>query len=543
MKTEHTGKPVQSKTRGKPWKIVKGACRSVPVYSWVSGGRTFFRVPISGGTPPCRTTTNQKTALDLAKVQADSPAQVAPTLGNLPTALLVSTAQAIQKLEPILTPLQISITAGLEEYAHLKARTGKLGLGELFDGVLAVSSAAENTPLPDRLREIAGAIAKLTPVLAPLNVSITSGIEEYAAVKERAGQADLRQLFEKLLDTPWLKNSQTGILEVAKAFLKERKDVSHISFEYYKGLYYNLSKLVEQVGPGTPIGAVTKDQLQQVIDRPDHKARSNKALRGHILTFFGWCQTNQYLDYTKPTAADALPAIHVPEPTPRILTAQEAKAILMEVNDPWCLLYLVMGLFTGIRHDELQRLTFNHINPGENVVLPAEITKTKKPRTIPIQPALDAWLAPFYSRAGLVIPVATIQDKVRRILIKSPQPGVPHDWKRNSLRQSYASYRLAQCRDCYTTAQEDGHYVYVLERVYKGLSTKEEAAKFFNLTPRACGKPDWNKRIKAFLADEPELQSRPEITGENWKDLGSKVRTRKTRRSTLSQSEPLRQAA
>jgi integrase len=518
-----------SKPKGKPWRTVKGKHRSIAIYRWGSEKRYVYQ--IREGSEALKTTTNQQNIVDFATILADTPPQIAPSLADLPTDLLVETVNAITKLQPALHGIQMSVPSGIEEYAYIRAKAGKLALRDLMDSLLSSGLA------DDQLRDAVGALAKLAPILAPFEISVASGIEEYAAVKQRAGQSDLRQLFEKLLNTPWLEKSKTGILEVAKAFLKERKEESRVSFEYHKGLYYTLSKLMEHVGQGTAIGAVNQEQLTKIISDPHRAARSNKAYRGHLVTFFNWCKANKYLDYTQPTVAEALPAIQAPDPHPRILTVPEARAMLTAIDDPWCLLFLAMGLFTGIRHDELQRLEFHDIKGGENVIIPPSKSKTKKARTIPIQAVLGAWLAPFYGRGGLVIPITSVQLKVRRLLSKVHEAGVPQKWSRNWLRQSYASYRLAQCRDPYTTAQEDGHYVYVLERVYKGLSTREAAEEYFELTPKACGKPKWFETTRLFLADEPELKGRPVIDPDNWKELGTKVTPRKPSKPDHSQPE------
>ena len=509
-----------AKSRGKPWKTVKGECRDIAIYRWSSGGRTFYRVLIPGATPPHKTTSNKKTILDLAETLAGVPAHMGPTISGINPELLVKTAEAIKKLEPVLTPLETSVHAGLEEYAQLKARTGKLPLTGLFEGFLAAGGAVmDGIALEHRLGEISAAVGKLAPVLGPLNISIASGIEEYAAVKALAGSQDLRELFSQLLSKAWVEKSRTPIATVLQEFLNARKNESRVSFEYYKTLYYTLGKVAKQLG-NIPIGDVTTDDLKPSVFKPTRTPRSNKTYRTNVRTFFKWCQLHQYLDYAQPTAADRLEKIRVAEPAPRVITVAEARAMLTALDDPWSLLYLALSLFTGIRHDELLRLTFDLIKQGSIVDVSAEISKTKGRRTIPIQPVLEAWLAPFYGRSGLVIPVSDRQLKVRMFLEHSNEPGLPAGWERNWLRQSYCSYRLAQTGEVTETAQEDGHYAYVLERVYLDLSQKADAQAYFSLTPEACGKPGWYEKTKAFLKDMPEVHVRIKRKRKAWKKIG-----------------------
>ncbi len=457
MKENKTEDTVEApvKALGKPWKTFKG-CREVPVYTWKSCGRRFYRLPTPGAVKPYKTTSNKKAALDLAKTLAGVPAKLAPTISGVTPELLVKTAEAIQKLEPVLSPLDLSVLAGLEEYARLKARTGKLALGELFDGLLISGSSPVNgAPFADRLREISLAIAKLTPVLEPLKLSIASGIEEYAAVKAKAGAQDLRELFGQLLTKTWIEKSKTPIAKVLEEFLNARKTQAGVSFEYHKGLYFMLNYVVEHLKSGIAIGAVTTEMLKQIVFRPNVSLWSRRTYRTNVRTFFRWCQLHEYLDYSQPTAADRLERIKLPEPAPRILTVAEAAALLTAIEDPWCLLFLALSLFSGIRHDELQELTFDLIKPAKVVDITAEISKTGKRRLVPTQAVLHAWLAPFYGRSGLVMPIANIQAKVLKFLRETEAPNLPRNWGRNWLRQSYCSYRLAQTGKVLETAQED----------------------------------------------------------------------------------------
>lgn len=513
-------KPIEAaaKKPGKPWKTVKGPCREVPIYRWFSGGRKFFRVPNPDGTN--YTTSNQQSAISQAMTMSGVPLKLVPTLAGVTPELLIQTAEAVQQLEPVLKPLDMSIHAGLEEYAQLKARTGKLVLTGLFDSLLSIAGSAVNAVvLEQRLGEISAAIAKLAPILGPLNISIASGIEEYAAVKAKAGTQDLRELFLQLLSKTWVEKSKTPFGTVVNAFLLARKEESKVSKEYHKTLYYTLGAAVEKLGAGVPIGEVTTDQLKPIVFVATRTPRSNKTVRTNFCTLFKWCQLNQYLDFTQPTAADRLAKIKVLTSAPRILTVAEATAFFSALEDPWCLLYLAVSLFTGIRHDELQRLTFDLIKPGKVVDITEEISKTGKRRLIPIQPVLEAWLAPFYGRTGLVIPIVNIQLKVREFLQASSAAGLPSRWWRNWFRQSYCSYRLAQTGKVLQTAEEDGHYAYVLERTYLHLSSQQEGDAFFALNPAACGKPDWNEKVKAFLKDQPEVKERRKAP-RPWKKIG-----------------------
>lgn len=507
-----------------PWQDVKGKCRTISISTWESDGRRFYGIWIPGRKPPRYVTTNRKNVLDLANILADVPPTKAPALSELSTESLCEIAAAVENLRPILGPLNIPINTGIDEYARIKARTGKQNLDELFDGLLAACPSAEDLGnLRERLREIGGAVGLLARVLTPLKISITSGIEEYVAVKTQAGNKDLRELFKEILSRPWIARSRTRIDDVVNQFLDSCKNESEVSDDYYQGLYYSLAALVDAVGASTPIGDVTTAQLKPIVFRSNRKKRSNKSKRGHILTFFHWCRLNQYLDYLQPTAADALAKIRAPRTPPHPLKPAESKAMLTALQDIWCLLYLALSLFTGIRNKELQRLRWDMIK--DNVLdIPAHISKTGKRRIIWLHPALRAWLAPFRGRSGFVMPIVIFQAKTTAFLKNCGDPGVPPKWLSNWLRDSFCSYRLAETGKVLDTAEEDGHKAYILEQVYLKLSTKREARKHFELSPKLCGKPNWNTEVKLIIKDIPDVlvrkcQTRP------WKKIGNGLKT------------------
>lgn len=509
--------------RGKPWRDIKGDCGRARIYRSKSrcGNRVrwIYQVPRPGQNPDRFTTTNKTNALNMAAIQANLPADKAPALLELKSSILRDVADAIIILDPILRPFNTPVGAGILEYARLKAKIGKLDLDALFDGLLAACPDAKDVVnLSKLLAEIGGAIDKLVPVLSPLNISVASGIEEYTAVKAQAGVQDLRQLLKDVQEKPWVERSKTAIAVVVNQYLESLKKARR-SYEYYKGQYYSLSALVDKVGATAPIGVVGTPDLESLVFLDNREPRSNDSVRCHFLAFFHWCQLQQYLAYSKPTAADRLPKIKVPRKSPKPLKVGEAKAILTAVDDIWCLLYLVLSLFTAIRHDELQCLTFDMIKT-DCLDIPAEISKTGKRRIIPLHPALRAWLAPFRGRSGLVIPIASIQLKVRTFLQCCGIAGVPKKWHRNWLRQSYCSYRLAETGDVIETSKEDGHAAYVLERDYLEICSNADARRYFALSPIACGKADWNKRVKALIKDMPEVKARRTNRTKSWKNIG-----------------------
>jgi integrase len=113
------------------------------------------------------------------------------------------------------------------------------------------------------------------------------------------------------------------------------------------------------------------------------------------------------------------------------------------------------------------------------VEVKAKKAKTAQRRLVPIQPNLQAWLAPYHEKTGKVCPWIRI-GRTASVLVK--ELGIR--WPRNGLRHSYATYRLAKCQDAAKVALEMGNTPNVIFRHYRELVTPQEAALWWNIIPR-----------------------------------------------------------
>ena len=353
---------------------------------------------------------------------------------------------------------------------------------------------------PHHLNVFLKAVDILDPIIKPLGISLDAGIEEYAGAKRMAGHQDLRKIVHDYCNEPWVVGRRTPVGVLAERFVAERKSTNHRP-EYTDGLYYTLRRLTDAVG-NIAIGDITKDQLEAVIKSGGKVARSHKTYQTNIRTFFRWCQVQEYLDPRRPSEAQKLTKIKVDAPTPEIYTVEEARRMLTETRDVPGLLLLSLGFFSGIRHAELQRIKWEAIQPGGVITVDPAVSKIRsKTRTIPISTVLQAWLEPFFGSTGMVLPHLLTRDKLSAHLRAAGSK-----WKRNGLRHSFASYRLAITGSYIKTADEDGHSPYILERHYKGRTTQQAAEEYFSLRPETCGHADWYERARAYLLENPPRQ-------------------------------------
>ena len=120
--------------------------------------------------------------------------------------------------------------------------------------------------------------------------------------------------------------------------------------------------------------------------------------------------------------------------------------------------YLSIGGFAGLRSAEITRLDWKNVNFDRGFIeVRADTCKTRARRLVPISDNLRAWLKPFALQSGPVVPYGNANCVVARI---ASHAGIK--WKKNALRHSFVSYRLAATNDGAKTALEAGHNQKVL---------------------------------------------------------------------------------
>ncbi len=170
-----------------------------------------------------------------------------------------------------------------------------------------------------------------------------------------------------------------------------------------------------------------------------------------------------------------------------------------EKIDPEVCGLMALGLFAGMRTSAIARVAYDEITMRQGILTPAE--KTKKNRRNYIENLPDnlwAWLErtpktafgwcerkwkkrkeTALRRAGLLINGA--QLKVPDENGKFPKKKIP---PKNAFRHSFASYHVTWKRDFQDTALIMSHQgTDILFKHYRGIATKENAERYFNIYP------------------------------------------------------------
>ncbi len=188
--------------------------------------------------------------------------------------------------------------------------------------------------------------------------------------------------------------------------------------------------------------------------------------------FFNWCvreglaNKNPLKDVMLPKSDQMEPCIFKPEEAQRLLKVSID-------HDLSILPYLVLGIFAGVRPDEIMRLEWGDINEN-GIYIRGQNAKTRQRRIVSISGNLKAWL----SLGGALPP----KNKRKRLEAIREAAGVP--WGHDIMRHTFASYHLAYHGSPDRTAHELGHRnTQMLYRHYRQLVTREEAEVFWAIDP------------------------------------------------------------
>lgn len=262
----------------------------------------------------------------------------------------------------------------------------------------------------------------------------------------------------------------------------ERKKESKRRPAYITHLGTILSQFEIYVGAETLVSAISPKHVDDFLRSKPWASMTRHAMRKRLSAFFSFCR-NKKRGYcaTNPAAADENDndQERVVRPPPRIFSPAECEALLSTAQEqfPQLLPYLVLGLFCGIRPDELAWLKGEHIHMDkQNVEVPAEISKTHQRRFVDLSPNALEWLRVAPSLA------ISMPRYWRNRLVKAAKV----KWSNDVMRHSFASYHIERDHSADKTALQLGHQgsTVMLFAHYKQTVTAEAAKEFWALMPK-----------------------------------------------------------
>jgi integrase len=303
--------------------------------------------------------------------------------------------------------------------------------------------------------------------------------------------------------------------ELVRGFLASRRDIN-CKDRYVTNLISQTKLLSEQFGE-RKVNEIKKAELEKWLanriqfgEWTSHKTRNNYIITLRALwSYFvesKWCAENLATKISKSNLDDVPTALFTPEESKKLLVAAS------RCFGGQMLPAIAIGLFAGLRRSEICALDWSEVKDG-TIEVKAAKAKTRRRRSVSIQPNLEKWLAPWRKKSGPVFSGELLpQSKKKQGKSNSPaasesaNSGKPKSvlqireerfeerrkhladeagvkWVRNVLRHSAASYHLVHFGDENSTALQMGHSPEVLFEHYRELVSKEAAAEFWSIAP------------------------------------------------------------
>ena len=289
------------------------------------------------------------------------------------------------------------------------------------------------------------------------------------------------------------------VLDAYEDFKKSKTDAKR-SAVYLKDLGYRVGAFAKAFN--VEVRQLTPQDVGDWLDGVKLSARSYNNFVLALRTFFKFCQTRGVL--SKETDLLARVERRTGENTEiEIFTPKELRAILAAAS-PRVRTCIAIQAFAGVRTAELFRLTWADLERRKGYIeISAGNAKTASRRLIPITQNLASWLRDAERDADRVWPVteseyyegmvAAAKDAESAAVEAAKQnPKIKKvttiTWKKNALRHSFISYRVAKSKDVAGVALEAGNSPKMIFEHYRELVTPKEATEWFGIVPASTAK-------------------------------------------------------
>jgi integrase len=366
------------------------------------------------------------------------------------------------------------------------------------DGLVKdLSKGSQVTALqPAQARDALAALERLADFYRATGrrVSLLTGISEFVEASAKLGGRTLGEAVTGYLRTvATVKRKDIGeaVTEFLQTDAPRTKAVNgqraQLSADYANHRKIQLRKFADTFR-NTAVCDLSKEHLDAFIGSlADFAPKTRNHYRAAVGQFLKWSVRKDYLSVTHRLGeADGLRPEHANTAEISFYTPRELAALLANAGDNLRPLIAVGGL-AGLRSAEMLRLDWVDVwrVPG-HIEITAGKAKTRQRRLVEICPALAAWLEPYRVREnGKFWPgeQTTFQEHYGELCKDAEVPR-----KTNGLRHSFCSFHFALHANENQTAQQAGNSPAMIHAHYKGLATKAEAEKWFNVTPPKSAK-------------------------------------------------------
>lgn len=309
---------------------------------------------------------------------------------------------------------------------------------------------------------------------APERVEAATIIKE---VKDRG--LTLRQVWDVFLNSDKVAVQDPVTLKVAADRFYKWKEAARRRKTYMDSLKFTVDNFIKGRHE-FPAHKVTGADIEAFLATRESDWSKKSAFK-RLHTFFKYCVAKKICGANPVKELDT---IQIDDRVPKILTVRQAARVTVATKRhfPEGLAALVLGLYAGIRPNELTGISWDDVRLDEGVVIvDAAASKTSQRRIVHLEPTALAWVKAA-KEAGAMLPITPYKWSLV-LGVCSRSLGWKR-WESDVLRHSAASYWLAEKPDAPALAIQLGNSVQVLYKHYREVVTRKDAARFWRLVPR-----------------------------------------------------------
>ena len=232
------------------------------------------------------------------------------------------------------------------------------------------------------------------------------------------------------------------------------------------------------------IADVQTSDLDAWLRKLNLSPRSRNNHRNVIVSLFNFAKAAGYLNRDKSTAAEHTALAKTKGKAISFFSPQDM-AKLLSSDDKVIRPMFVLGGFCGLRTAEILRLSWEDIRWAESsIVISEDVSKggeARRRRIAPLTAPAAAWLADWKDKKGRVLPIDQPEHRVKDVCDAT---GVK--WKKNGLRHSFITYRVATEKDFVRVAYEAGNSPSMIRSNYDAVATEGEGKLWFSVLPETA---------------------------------------------------------
>ena len=323
-------------------------------------------------------------------------------------------------------------------------------------------------------------IGATLPLLRQHGISIGEAVRfAVKHIRPESGTKSVREIVDELTASKSQRHERGDLRARSYADFEQRAEKFATGFE------------------GRIASEVSAEEIKKWLNGLKIGSRSNKNYLAVIGELFKLAAQRRYvpfspLDSLTDTDRKELCGGNGEAKEPSILTPAEAEKLLnAALTHPELELLgaVTLGLFCGLRTEELKRLDWDNVKldePSPVVTIGAKIAKKRRIRHVEIPVTALRWLSLVAKRTGPVTSNASYNDHQQRFKKLRKFAGFKK-WEANAMRHSFGSYHYAMHSNPLETSRLLGHKAsdQVLFDHYRALSSKAQAAAYFAITPPA----------------------------------------------------------